>query len=245
MQPATHPPGPRRFRPGLLWTIAAAAGVAATIALGYWQLGRANEKEHLAATIAQLRLQPPAKVDGNAALTVDSVEHRVIEARGRFEPEHMVLLDNKIRRGATGYEVVMPLRIDGASRRLLVNRGWIAGTGARERMPQVQTPVGEVVVRGRAVVPGRRIYELGEATVEGRVWQNLTTERYSGRTGLQVQPVLLLQENDLADALVRDWPAPDSGVGTHKSYAVQWFALSILIFVTYVLLSFRRDSHHS
>lgn len=215
------------------------------MALGNWQLGRAHEKEQLAARIAKLRMEAPVNVGGIAALTVESVENRVIEARGRFEPEHMVLLDNRIRRGAPGYEVVMPLRIDGGARRLLVNRGWIAGTGARERMPQVQTPGGEVLVRGRALVPGLRIYELGEATVEGRVWQNLTIERYTGRTGLEVQPVLLLQENDLADALVRDWPAPDTGVGTHKSYAVQWFALSVLIFMTYVLLSFRRDPHQS
>jgi len=231
----------RRFRPSVAWTVVAAACIAATIALGNWQQGRAAEKTALAAKISRLAYEPPVNV-GRDRFEVESVQHRRLEARGYFEPQHMILLDNRIRRGRAGYEVVMPLRIDGAGPRLLVNRGWIAGTGARDRLPVVRTPDGEVRVLGRALVPGLRIYELGEATVEGNVWQNLTMDRYSQQTGLAVQPVLLQQESTLDDGLLRDWPAPDTGVGTHKSYAFQWYALSVLILITYVVLSFRRDT---
>jgi surfeit locus 1 family protein len=30
------------------------------------------------------------------------------------------------------------------------------------------------------------------------------------------------------DGLLRDWPAPDFGVATHRIYMVQWYAFALL-----------------
>jgi surfeit locus 1 family protein len=37
-----------------------------------------------------------------------------------------------------------------------------------------------------------------------------------------------------ADQLVRNWPAPATGVAKHHGYAFQWFALSALVVILYV-----------
>lgn len=229
----------RRFRPTLWGSAAALIGIAVTIALGLWQLDRATQKERIAARQEQLDRAVPLRIDGAHPMT-EALESRQVEAIGRFEPQGVVWLDNRVRHGVAGYEVVMPLRIAGD--RVLVNRGWIAGTGDRKRMPDVTTPDREVRVIGRAVVPGKRIYELGANSAEGRVWQNLTIERYRNRTGIAVLPIMIEQANDTGDGLLREWPAPDRGADVNRSYAVQWFALAVLIAVLYLVLSFRRDA---
>ncbi len=230
-----------RFKPSFLTTFAAAAGILAGLALGNWQLGRAHEKEAMATRLASLSREPAV------TLTVTEVDAkqmqwRRVTVRGRFEPRHAVFLDNQVHHGVAGYYVIMPLAIGGGARYVLVNRGWIAGTGERTRLPSVRTPAGPVEVSGVAVVPSHRFFELSSEVSEGRVWQNLTLERYRKAVPIPLQPVLIQQESPLDDGLVREWSPPDLGVNTHYAYAVQWFALALAILVFYLFANVRRSA---
>ena len=231
----------RRFRPTLWGTAAFIAGVAAAVALGLWQLDRAQQKETLAARQTELARAPALRIEKESSLP-QALELRQVEAYGRFEPGGVVWLDNRRRKGVVGYEVVMTLRISPSGARVLVNRGWIAGTGDRRRLPMLTTPEAELRVSGRAVIPGKRIFELGGDAEQGRVWQNLTIERYRQRIGVDVLPFMIEQSNDTGDGLLREWPAPDRGADINRSYAIQWFALAALIAVIYGVLCFRRDA---
>ena len=158
---------------------------------------------------------------------------RRVEVEGEFVPKGLMLLDNKTRNAVAGYEVVMPLKIGGSSMHVLINRGWIAAGPERARLPVFSTPGSVVRVTGMATVPGRFI-ELAKVEDSGPVWQNLTVERYVVRTGLQVQPVVVQQQNELDDGLLRSWERPDFGVATHYGYAMQWFSFCGLIIFLYV-----------
>lgn len=231
----------RRFNPSLWSTLAAAAGIAATIGLGQWQLGRAQQKaELLAAREAALR-EAPIHL-GQAPLPVDSIEDRRVEARGRFDPRGMVFLDNRVRNGRPGYEVVMPLRIEGGDMHVLVNRGWVAADADRTRLPRIRTPEHEVSVTGIAVVPGRKVFELSDETIQGRVWQNLSLERYRARMDYKLHPVMIQQTSEADDGLLREWPTPRRSIDVHRSYALQWFSFAALIAALYVYFGLRRDS---
>lgn len=229
------------FRSGLWPALAAVAGIALTVSLGLWQLGRAEEKQALRSRLEQLVREPAIYVSARE-LAAGDVELRRVEARGIFEPRYMVLIDNRVRHGIAGYHVVMPLRLADGSRYVLVNRGWIAGTGDRNRLPEVFTPQGVVEVHGVAVVPGERFLELSRQVAAGVVWQNLTIERYRKAMPIPIQPFVIQQ--DAADApddgLVREWAPPDLGIDKHYGYAVQWFALAALILVFYVVTHVRR-----
>ena len=231
----------RRFQPTLWGTAAAIAGIALMVSLGLWQLDRARQKEALAARQEQLAREPPIRLE-HAISSMQALEHRQVLAYGHFEPQAMIWLDNRVRGGVVGYEVVMPLRITATAARVLVNRGWIAGTRDRARLPELATPTEEVRVSGRAVIPGKRVFELGGEQASGRVWQNLTIERYRERLGIDVLPFMIEQTNDAEDGLQRIWPAPDRGAGVNRSYAVQWFALAVLIALAYLIVCFRRDT---
>lgn len=233
----------RRFRPTWWGTVLALAGIAAGILLGQWQTDRARQKIVIAEAMTQLASAPAVQV-GAAELAADGLEHRRVEARGQFDPKGLVLLDNRVRKGRAGYEVVMPLRIPGSDVHLLVNRGWIAGTGDRSRLPEVPTPATEVTVTGIAVVPGKNMYELSADAIEGQVWQNLSIERYATHMRYRIQPVLVRQTNDLQDGLVREWSISEREINVHRSYAFQWYALAALVFVVYLVMSLKRDPSH-
>lgn len=191
------------------------------------------------------RATAPAIHVGAEILEAGTVEYRTVEARGRFDPRGLVYLDNRVNKGRAGYEVVMPLRIEGTDVHLLVNRGWIAGTGDRQRLPEVRTPQEVVSVTGIAVIPGTKMYELSETAIEGKVWQNLSVERYGANTGYKIQPILARQTNETPDGLIRDWTVSDRAINVHRSYAFQWYALAALVFVVYLAMSFKRDSQNS
>lgn len=220
-------------------TLAAVAGIAAGIALGNWQLGRAHEKEALAERVQTASRDAVVAMPGEPIRSQD-IAWRQVTARGRFEPKYMVLIDNRVSRGVAGYNVIMPIEIGGSDLYVLVNRGWIAGTGSRTDLPEVKTPAGEVEVRGLAIVPPSRIFELSSEVTQGRVWQNLVLERYGQAMRIPIQPVVIRQENDLDDGLRREWNAPDVGIDRHYGYAFQWFALALTIFFFYLYTHVRK-----
>jgi surfeit locus 1 family protein len=231
------------FRFSLWPTLAAAAGIALTIALGNWQLNRAHEKNELKAQIEQLAKGPPINVS-TAALDARHVQLRRVEARGTFEPKYAVFIDNRVWHGTVGYQVVMPLRLGAGDRYVLVNRGWVAGTRDRNRLPEVKTPAGPVVISGMAVVPGKRFLELSGNTVVGKVWENLTIERYRQAMPIAIQPFVIQQDSAGApdDGLVREWDPPDLGIERHYGYAFQWFALAVTILVFYLVTHVKRKT---
>jgi surfeit locus 1 family protein len=196
----------------------AAAGCAAGIALGNWQSDRAAQKRAAGSAVERVAL------------------------RGSFEPRFTVLLDNKLYRGRPGYEVVQPLRLDGG-RHVVVNRGWIASGPSREQLPEIRTPAGEIALTGLRLKRFAQAYAPpvapDAARPEGRVWQNVTLERFAAWSGLALEPYVVEQHSAADDGLVRDWPAAGAGVEVHESYALQWYSLAVLSLILFFVLNIK------
>jgi surfeit locus 1 family protein len=202
------------------WALAlAGAGCVAFIALGNWQARRAEEKRAAAASVER------------ATLT------------GRFIRTHTVLLDNKVRQGRAGYEVVMPLRMRDSDLHVLVNRGWLPAPASRQQVPEVQTSAKDVVISGVWKERFPRPLQLGD-NPGGTVRQTLDIAGYAAETGLRLAPRYLEQHSHLSDGLVREWPAPDAGVDKHESYSLQWYSLAVLAAALGLIFCFRRVAAH-
>jgi surfeit locus 1 family protein len=236
-------PARYEFRPRLVATLAAAAGLALGLAAAQWQLGRAHEKERLAVALESRAAAPAVRLTA-AEASAEDLEWRKMTVTGRFAPSYAVYVDNRIRHGVPGFHVVMPVDLgkapDGASRYVLVNRGWVAGLPGRTQLPDVTTPAAAVEITGLAVLPTRRFLELSENVTQGKVWQNLTLERYRAAFPIAVQPVVIQQESPLDDGLIREWDRPDLGISKHYGYAFQWLALAITVLVFYLVTHVRR-----
>lgn len=233
--------GSRRFRPGWLMTVFAVAALFALVSLGNWQVRRAAEKLAVQQRYDE-RSQAPAIQVPSKLVDAGSVEYAHISARGEFLPQHTILLDNRVLKGVVGYQVLTPLRIEGGSLNILVNRGWVAATSRRDLLPQVPTPAGTQAVEGIATPPPRRFFELGHDTVAGPVWENLALDRYAAASGLALQPFLLQQTSASDDGLARVAERPDTGVNMHRGYAFQWYAMAALVLVLYFFLNLKPDA---
>jgi surfeit locus 1 family protein len=57
---------------------------------------------------------------------------------------------------------------------------------------------------------------------------------FARETALRLLPYSVLQTAAADNKLLRDWPAPATGVAKHHGYAFQWFGLSTLVVMLYV-----------
>jgi surfeit locus 1 family protein len=246
-------PGPSCLHRRLLPLLAGALVLAATLALGNWQLGRAEEKQALQAAL-DAAAQRPARLLATLAGAAGPASGERVRVEGEWLPSAGIFLDNRTHAGRAGYHVLMPLRLADASGVVLVNRGWAAAAADRAVLPAVPAEAGSVALEGRVQMPEADSFTLARdgELAQGRVWQVLDMARLAAqmdgggiaeaagaRPGLPLcaaragegrclAPWLVLQTSAAADGLVRDWPAPSAGIDRHRGYAFQWFALAAL-----------------
>ena len=113
--------------------------VLAMLALGRWQLARADEKIALLGNASRARAAPAVALDRIDDVAEAAGAYRRVRVEGRWEGDHQLLWDNRAHAGRAGYEVITPLRL-GDGRLALVNRGWLAPGPTREMLPDVALP---------------------------------------------------------------------------------------------------------
>ncbi|MDQ5879881.1 MAG: surfeit locus 1 family protein [Pseudomonadota bacterium] len=205
------------------------------ISFGMWQWNKAAAKE-ARQTLLDTRSHEPAVQLSAAPADAEALRFRQVSVRGVYEPQHQILIDNRVHQERAGYHVVTPLRIEGpagSEMRVLVNRGWISANGTRE-MPAVETPTGPVELLATAVLPGTRFFTLAPEPSRAAdagwqmVWQNLDLDRYRKSVSFPLQPVVLqLDPQSSGGGFVRDWPRPDERIERHIGYAWQWFGFAV------------------
>jgi surfeit locus 1 family protein len=218
-----------------LIALAASVGIAATIALGFWQWGRGAQKTALQQAIdAEARSAPVAASELLTHANDGSLLHRPVVLRGQWLPAHTVFLDNRQMNGVPGFYVVTPLRLEGSQAVVLVQRGWVQRNfEQRTALPPVATPVGTVEVRGRLAPPPAKLYAFS-AEEKGTIRQNLDLARFRAETGLPLLPLSVQQAGAASEGLQRQWPQAASGADRNYGYAFQWWAIATLIAVLYV-----------
>jgi len=240
-----------RFRPGWAATVATVLVLPALVGLGMWQLDRAEQKTAIRDRHLARGAMPP--VDANrTALDAAGMDFRRATARGEYRADLTIYLDNKVLNGRPGYEVLTPLGLAGEpDRHLLVNRGWVPWGEETRSLPDIDTPSGPVSVSGRLRAPPQDYFTLEDETAAARFrqrWQNLDLERYAGAAGLSVSPLVLQLDPGARNAggFARQWPVyDDAWIERHRAYAVQWFAMAVILVGLYVFLNLnnRKPDH--
>ena len=232
--------GEYQFRFRAVPTLLLALPVPLFVALGLWQLDRAEQKREWSATLAERVQQPPVRLSGPVA-DPGALRWRPVQARGWFEPEQQIFLENRTQGGRPGVQVVTPLRLEGSDYRVLVNRGWLA-LDQQGELPAVATPEGLVEVSGAVDSPSPPALALdqGSAAGWGRRWPYLTLELFRGTVAYPLVPLLSLQSPADPHGFGRAWPRDVPKEGMHLGYALQWFAFALIALVIYGRLSLER-----
>ncbi|GJJ00429.1 SURF1-like protein [Duganella rhizosphaerae] len=235
------------FRFKLIPFVATVLVVALGIQLGNWQQRRAAQKIVLQAKLAQGNASAPVQLDG-APLAAEAVEFRRVSVTGEFVANWPLYLDNRPSAGRSGFYLLMPFKIAGTGMHVLVARGWLPRDPAdRARLPAYATPTGTVTLQGMARLDAGHVMELAKTPTltPKAIVQNADPLQVARDSGLTMQPFVIEQTAAAQPAgddaqMVRDWPAPALGVEKHQGYAFQWYALSAMAVIFFVVNGFRR-----
>jgi len=244
------------FRFRLIPFIATVLLVVLGIALGNWQTRRAGEKLAIAARVAERGAAAPVMFDAAAAQGLDRVEpglhptdigqleYRRVRLTGEFVASWPLFLENRPYNGRAGFYLAMPFKIAGSQLHVMVLRGWLPRDPVEyARLPEFSTPPGTVEIEGVVVGNAGHVMQLGTpgpVTPGARV-QNLAVEEVARASGLRFTSLFVQQTGPArtGEHLVRDWPAPSTGVDKHRGYAFQWYALAAMAALFFVITGFR------
>jgi len=211
------------------------------IALGIWQLHRAEEKNNMQRAFDRQEALPVAEL---ATLDETIPLHRHVRVQGRFLAGHNLLLDNKVVAGKVGYEVVSPFILNDNAI-VLVNRGWVPLGKTRADLPDVLDPEDLVWVSGRIrQFPdvGYRFKGIEYADDEWpRVVQYVDQKKMRAWFGSKILPFVIQLNADAPHGFVRQWKFITTRPEKHTAYAIQWFAIAIVLLLGYFKFSFYKE----
>jgi surfeit locus 1 family protein len=212
------------------------------VALGLWQLERADQKRTLSATLDARGEMAPVRISG-AIGDPEALRYRRLEVRGNYVQERQFLIEGRRLGGRAGFHVITPLRVADGGGLLLVNRGWIAATPGGEAT-DAPVPAGEVRLTGEADIPSPPalvLHQGPEAAREwGGRWPYLTLDLFAATVDELVLPVSLLLAPEVPGGFERQWTRPPPNPGMHLGYAGQWFGFAVIALFVYLRLSVTR-----
>jgi len=201
------------------------------ISLGYWQLDRAQEKREILAEFKSNRESQP--VGFELLDTSKNLQYRQVQFVGELDASRRVLLDNRVRNGRPGYEIFEVLTLASSELKILVNRGWVQASLDRNELPDVESVLGQVQLRGSLykILRGGLQLDDGVRAVEswpGRVgW--ISTERAAELFADEFFAYQLRLDSDSIGALTTGWPTVSVQPEKHTAYAVQWFVMALVL----------------
>lgn len=231
-----------------LMTLLVIAAAAVMIGLGFWQLGRLQGRRAANASIARQLAAPPLPLTARTVSDLDpaALTFRRVTIRGVYDYTNEIVLRYRTHNGQAGVHLLTPLRLADGEAVVLVDRGWI---------PYQQ-----------AEPDGRRAFQNGArgvVEIEGLVRQSEAREEQSaagaggeggrGREEAWSRVDLAAIERQMPYPLLPFWverlPAADEarppfaaglprqGDGSHLSYALQWWAFTIILIVGYLAIA--------
>ena len=233
-----------------------------TVALGFWQLDRAEEKRGLMLEHESLKTQTPIHIVNRGIAQRDynshefnALQHRREDVLDKIEPwrnyqpaltagvfdRRIFLLDNQVYKGRVGYEVIQPLKLR-EGQWLLVSRGFVPGDLDRRILPDVPSPSERVVLSGYLYKPVGN-FELADNPLSHswpQVIQSPEPEKLyevldnNGKIGNRF---ILRLNRDSPHVFSAHWQIINVKPEKHVAYAVQWFAMALLLVLLFLYAS--------
>ena len=232
----------RVFAPPPALTVLMFLLMAVFLFLGRWQWRMGDARS---AQFERFRLGADRVVAlGGAPLGREPLYQRV-RITGRYDGAHQFLLDNSLQGGIDGYQVLTPLHRHGGDI-VLIDRGWVAFTGSRARLPEVLLgATGRVTVTGRVgrlPASGLSFGRVPPASIGPwpRVSSFPTAAKLAAALGHPVEARILLLDPGEPWGYVRDWRPPGIPALENWGYAVQWWAFAAAALVIWAALGFKR-----
>ncbi|WP_347252059.1 SURF1 family protein [Legionella sp.] len=208
--------------------------------LGFWQLARAEEKKHMLITQASYAKQRP--LVWKAEMNIPQ-QYQQVEIEGNYLPT-IFLLDNQHYHHQFGYHVLSPVQLNDDDKVVLVDRGWIAGEVNRQVLPEVIVPTTLMKLTGYAYFPSEKNWVLGQSyekrTANVTIIERIDTKLIGQFLHKSVYPFIIRLNKEAAQEFVREWPVVAMPPERHYAYALQWFAMALVILILFIALNLKK-----
>ena len=232
-----------QFRPNLVPTLVTLILLPMLISLGFWQLSRAEEKRAILAEQLEKSRLPALHITA-ANKKLEEIKYRQLVVSGKYLSKYQILVDNKVHQGEVGFYVVTPFRIEGTDSVVLVNRGWVKGTGSREILPSIVTPETNLSIKGIAKFKTKDIVTFNDQNRLGQDWPALVRwvdiKELDKDIPYKLKPYLILQAAAPDQDYVRNWKLVNSTPDKNLSYAAQWFTLAGVLLLIFIGVNTKR-----
>jgi cytochrome oxidase assembly protein ShyY1 len=153
--------------------------------------------------------------------------------------QRVIILDNRVKNGRPGYEILQAVTVSGLTDKVLINRGWIEASLDRNILPSISPIEGEVQLRGYLYHALKGGYRLDDGISQVQDWPSrvgwITVERAEELFGESFLPYQLRLDQDSIGALKTAWTTVAVKPEKHVGYAVQWFAMAITLLIMTII----------
>ena len=216
------------------------------IRLGMWQLDRHHQRMEQNTKIMDRMTIAPVELPDIESLSVPQRDYRNVIVHGTYDTTQQILWRNREYNGRTGYHVLTPLVLaDG--RAVLVNRGWTYyQEGLGDWQSAYSAPAGTQEIIGVWRVSQAEFDQIDEVPLQnGRrdKWFYVDVAAIAAQTPYElVDGFVEIQPDGSAPRAGLPIPTAteDMGMGSHLSYAVQWFGFAVILIVGYIVVQLRR-----
>ncbi len=204
------------------------------VSLGLWQLQRGEEKQELVQKIRATQELPPTALT-NSVVDAKEMSYRTFLLTGKVARETLFYWDNRIVQGQVGYQIIVPVRSNLGW--LLVDFGWVKGTGDRQRLPDVVLPeaLSEAPIKLWRPLKNKLIQEtLSIESPWPKLVQEINVPLLEAHFGEQVLPVVAVMDRHTG-GFVSNYKPVVLPPEKHLAYAIQWFGLAIAVLVVFIV----------
>ncbi len=228
----------RRWTIYIRWLVALLIIVGLLVGLAIWQLERAASKTRLLKHLSVLQQQGAVSIGDWQTLAPDLADGMRVNSHGRWLAPQVWLVDNQMVNGRIGYDVVVPVQLNGGKQAALVNLGWVAAPMDRVQLPVIDIP-GEIQIQGiiRSHWGG---LSLGQQNIEDKsLWpmriQKVDIEKLNAYFNTPLYPAIIYQLQN-SPYQIHYQPiimSPER----HRAYALQWALLALAVVIIAVAAS--------
>ena len=205
------------------------ATLALLISLGFWQLDRADEKRAIEDKIAIANSANVELVVSTELLKDKEYYHVLLQ--GAYVDDKQFIYDNQIVDQVSGYYVLTPFVLNGDSKTILINRGFIAWNGRRDKLADIGVEDELTEVKVQISKPVKRMeLKAVEITAEFPVLiQAIDLDVMSAIASLDFISVVGLLSPEYENGFVRQWEPYTGSIERHVGYAIQWFLMAFVL----------------
>lgn len=215
------------------------------LALGCWQLDRAEQKRAL--NLVQIQAEQEGIYDLVDLLEDSNPHNKTLKLRGYYDNQHLWFLDNRILNRQVGFDVISPFYTEDA-KVVLVNRGFLPTTSRRD-LPKIMPVLESVELIGRVYQQQDKPFLLAtdkqnanwpkmiQAVDMKLMLQSLTASVDAARAARSVFAHIVRLNPDQIGSYPSSWRQQVDwlSVERHLGYALTWFSLAAILFITTIM----------